>query len=189
MKVIDYCDRTHGIGTNPNGGIFVTIKPETPEEKEIFGDGEVKIYERLVKYPGDGRIPMDGGPNPEWRKLVEHVGEPFWEKIESMYKQYEEEVKERIRKLKTSLAIKVANGKFRAFRDQYLNMIHVIPIIRDWFSNHKFTFFPDGQNDLNLSNSFFTVVSVEEGKLEEIKDPEMLERIKEFFLSKLDEMD
>ena len=88
MKLHGFCSRRFGIGSNPSGGVYVEVIPETSEEEEFL--------EGLARQPGhscvpgyygpywhiDERLtahvdgwPMDGGPNPAWKKLAERLGE------------------------------------------------------------------------------------------------------------------
>ena len=88
MKLQGFSDRRFGIGSNPSGGIYIDVIPETPEEAKFFeelarqpGHSCIRgrygpywhICARLTKYV-DG-CPVDGGPNPAWEKLAERLGE------------------------------------------------------------------------------------------------------------------
>lgn len=86
MKLQGFCDRRFGMGSNPIGGIYIDVIPETPEEEEFFeslrqpGYSCVRgrygpywhICERLTK--NIHGWPMDGGPNPAWERLKERLG-------------------------------------------------------------------------------------------------------------------
>lgn len=88
MKLHGFCSRRFGIGSNPSGGVYVDVIPETLEEEEFF--------ESLARQPGHSCIrgrygpywhicerltthvdgwPMDGGLNPAWEKLAKRLGE------------------------------------------------------------------------------------------------------------------
>jgi len=87
MKLQGYSDRRFGIGSNPSGGIYIDVIPETSEEEQFFqslarqpGHSCVRgrygpywhICKRLTTHVDDW--PMDGGPNPAWKKLAERLG-------------------------------------------------------------------------------------------------------------------
>ncbi|MBH8608922.1 hypothetical protein [Thermoactinomyces sp. CICC 10521] len=76
MKVLKYSLSRFGKGTNPGGGVFVKVLLETKEEAEFFQAKRFEsllIKERLVKHVAN--LPMDGGPNPQWDRLMKWVAQ------------------------------------------------------------------------------------------------------------------
>jgi hypothetical protein len=107
MKIVGYSNRTFEIRTNPHDGIFVEILPETQDEKALFGEGALKIYERSVNYVADRSIPWDGGENSGWRLLVEYLGggDVFWERVREKHEEYKREAKQKRKELARKMAI------------------------------------------------------------------------------------
>jgi hypothetical protein len=78
MKLIEDCSNGRfGKGTNPDGGGFITIAPETEAEQAMWyfqGDRvypERRIDCRLVKHSPN---PQDGGVNPKFVEVVRRYG-------------------------------------------------------------------------------------------------------------------
>ncbi len=81
MKLVrDSSSYCFGIGTNPAGGGFIYVAPETPEEEHLlqaeglspkFAERWYKVPCRLVRHNPN---PHDGGLNPFFVELIHRYG-------------------------------------------------------------------------------------------------------------------
>ncbi len=79
MKLLNFRADAFGIGTNPEGGVCVTVVLETEQEKTLFGfkNNPNKITFDVPKRSvyHEGGVPLDNGLNPTWSALAEYLGQ------------------------------------------------------------------------------------------------------------------
>ena len=90
MRLYEYSSVRFGIGSNPGGGVYITLIPETAEERQLLDEIAGHRFRRRITKDGDEvptytvderdvitkyGVPIDGGPSRAWDRLAEYLGE------------------------------------------------------------------------------------------------------------------